>query len=165
MPDIFIPRDTSGITSYYSNVISSGVLYLFALEYSDRHREEFAAYGSWKELYAHLRQQPLLEEFTNFAVVKGIKKRPTLIQISGKLIENQLQAYIVRNFFDDEGFYPIFLEDDVTLLKAVQLLKEGKAWPTLNNQNESIDGNMQSEAGRTKGYGRGKEKIHAAGVA
>lgn len=165
MPDIFIPRDTSGITSYYSNVISSGVLYLFALEYSDRHREEFAAYGSWKELYAHLRQQPLLEEFTNFAVVKGIKKRPTLIQISGKLIENQLQAYIVRNFFDDEGFYPIFLEDDVTLLKAVQLLKEGKAWPTLNNQNESIDGNMQSKAGRTKGYGRGKEKIHAAGVA
>ena len=97
--------------------------------------------------------------------MKGIKKRPTLIQISGKLIENQLQAYIVRNFFDDEGFYPIFLEDDVTLLKAVQLLKEGKAWPTLNNQNESIDGNMQSEAGRTKGYGRGKEKIHAAGVA
>ena len=165
MPDIFIPRDTSGITSYYSNVISSGVLYLFALEYSDRHREELAAYGSWKELYAHLRQQPLLEEFTNFAVVKGIKKRPTLIQISGKLIENQLQAYIVRNFFDDEGFYPIFLEDDATLLKAVQLLKEGKAWPTLNNQNESIDGNMQSEAGRTKGYGRGKEKIHAAGVA
>ena len=119
MPDIFIPRDTSGITSYFSNVVNSGVLYLFALEYSDRNRERFAAYSDWKALQAYLLQQPLLEEFVNFAATKGIKRRPTLIQISGKLIENQLQAYIVRNFFDDEGFYPIFLEDDITLRKAV----------------------------------------------
>lgn len=165
MPDIFIPRDTSGITSYFSNVVNSGVLYLYALDYSDRNRERFAAYSDWKALQVYLRQQPLLEEFVEFAAAKGIKKRPTLIRISGKLIENQLQAYIVRNFFDDEGFYPIFLQDDVTLLKAVQLLKEGKSLPSLEAQNGMTDGNLQSQAGPTKRYGRQKERVYSDGIA
>lgn len=165
MPDIFIPRDTSGITSYFSNVVNSGVLYLYALDYSDRNRERFAAYSDWKALQVYLRQHPLLEEFVEFAAAKGIKKRPTLIRISGKLIENQLQAYIVRNFFDDEGFYPIFLQDDVTLLKAVQLLKEGKSLPSLEAQNGMTDGNLQSQAGPTKRYGRQKERVYSDGIA
>lgn len=32
MPDIFIPRDTSGVTSYFSNVVNSGTLNLYALD-------------------------------------------------------------------------------------------------------------------------------------
>lgn len=129
MPDVFIPRDTSGITSYFTSVVNSGVLYLYALEYSDHHRREFAAYPNYEALYEHLKQQPLLEDFTNFAAKKGIRKRPHLIAVSGKLIVKQLQAYIVRNFFDDAGFYPIFLSDDVTLLRAVEILKSGNSDP------------------------------------
>ena len=135
MPDIFIPRDTSGITSYYSNIINSGVLYLYALEYSDRNREKLSAFNTWQEQYAYLKRQPLLYDFTNFAAIKGIKRRPTLINISGKLIENQLQAYIVRNFFDEAGFYPIFLEDDITLKRAIRVLQEGKSLPEVDTTN------------------------------
>ena len=130
MPDIFIPRDTSGITSYFSNVINSGVLYLYALEYSDHHREKLSSFKSWNELYKYLQKQPILNDFVNFAATKGIRKRPTLIHISGKLIENQLQAYIVRNFFGDEGFYQIFLKDDVNILRAIKILQEVKSVPT-----------------------------------
>lgn len=132
MPDIFIPRDTSGITSYFSNVINSGVLYLYALEYSDKNRENFSKYKSYEELYEYLKKQPILYDFTNFAAEKGIKKRPNLIAISSKLIEKQLHAYIVRNFFDDPGFYPIFLSDDITIKEAVKVLQEGKANPLEN---------------------------------
>lgn len=160
MPDIFIPRDTSGISSYFTSVVNSGVLYLYALEYSDHHRKEFAAYKDYQELHAYLKQQPLLEDFTNFAAKKGIRKRPHLIAISGKLIEKQLQAYIVRNFFDDAGFYPIFLSDDVTLLRAVKVLQEGKSNPIFNT-----DGNLQSQASTPQGYGLFKEIIHEDAVA
>lgn len=157
MPDIFIPRDTSGITSYYTNVVNSNVLYLFALDYSDKQHDQLAAFKNWKELYAHLQQQPILEQFVEFAASKGIKKRPTLINISGKLIENQLHAYIVRNFFDDEGFYPIFLKDDMTLKRAVEVMKQGKSVPTL--ENATSNGNMQSQAGHPKRHGLAKERI------
>lgn len=158
MPDIFIPRDTSGMTSYYSNVVNSGVLYLYALEYSDQNREKLSSFKTWQELYDYLQQQPLLYNFTNFAASKGIKKRPTLINISGNLIENQLQAYIVRNFFDEAGFYPIFLKDDVTLKRAIRILQEGKSLPTIETQKTS-DGISSSQTGLSKRYGLAKEKI------
>lgn len=158
MPDIFIPRDTSGITTYFTNVINSGVLYLYALEYSDKHREKFSSFKQYQDLQAYLEKQPLLADFTRFAATKGIRKRPNLIAISGKLIEKQLQAYIVRNFFDDAGFYPIFLSDDVTLLRAVKVLQEGKSDPLKTSVSKSY-GNLQSQAGASKRYGLLKEIV------
>jgi len=159
MPDIFIPRDTSGITSYFSNVINTGVLYLYALNYSDKNREKFSAYSTWQELYAYLQTQPILYDFINFADSKGIKRRPNLINISGKLIENQLQAYIVRNFFEEDGFYPIFLKDDTTLRRAVQILSEGESLPTSQLIQKATNENLHSQAGHTKRYGLAKERI------
>ena len=73
MPDIFIPRDTSGVTSYFSNVINSGVLNLFTLEYSDNNREKLSSFKTYQELYNYLKKQPLLDKFTNYAVSKGIR--------------------------------------------------------------------------------------------
>lgn len=134
MPDIFIPRDTSGITTYFTSIVNSGTLYLYALEYSDQNREKLSSFTDYQDLYKYLQSQPLLYDFTNFAASKGIKKRPNLINISGKLIENQLHAYIVRNFFDEAGFYPIFLKDDPTLLRAIQIINEGKSIPTLEKK-------------------------------
>lgn len=131
MPDIFIPRDTIGITTYYTNVVNKGVLTLYALEYSDQNREKLSSFATYQDLYEYLQGQPLLYDFTNFAVTKGIKKRPALINISGGLIEKLLHAYIVRNFFDEDGFYPIFQKDDPTLLQAVKIIEEGKSIPTM----------------------------------
>jgi carboxyl-terminal processing protease len=129
MPDIFIPRDTTGITSYYSNIINTGVLYQFSLVYSDKNHDKLKSFDNYQKLHKHLQQQPLLNEFTDYAASKGIKKRPTLINISKELIETQIYAYIIRNFFDHEGFYPIFMQNDATLKKAIEVINEGKWKP------------------------------------
>lgn len=126
MPDIFIPRDTAGYTSYLSTVINKGTLYMYALIYSDTHKKKFQQYKNYKDLWAYLKTQPLVNDFTNYAAQKGIRKRPNLISISYQVIENQLQAYIIKNFFDDAGFYPVFLNDDITIKKAVSVLTDGK---------------------------------------
>ena len=131
---IYLFHDTSGITTYFTSIVNSGTLYLYALEYSDQNREKLSSFTTYQDLYKYLQSQPLLYDFTNFAATKGIKKRPNLINISGKLIESQLQAYIVRNFFDEAGFYPIFLKDDPTLLRAIQIINEGKSVPTLEKK-------------------------------
>ena len=158
MPDIFIPRDTSGITTYFTSIVNSGTLYLYALEYSDKNREKLSSFTTYQDLYKYLQSHPLLYDFTNFAASKGIKKRPTLINISGKLIENQLQAYIVRNFFDEAGFYPIFLKDDPTLLRAIQIINEGKSVPTIDKENAD-KGIADSQATASKRYSLAKEIV------
>ena len=136
MPDIFIPRDTIGITSYFSSLVGSGVLHLFTLEYSDRNYDKLSSFKTWEEMYAYLQQQPLLSQCVNFAATRGIKRRPRLINISSSLIETQIQAYITRNYFDDAGFYPIFYKDDPTLLRAIKVLKEGKSVPEIKQERE-----------------------------
>ena len=134
MPDIFIPRDTLGITSYFSRLINTGVLYQFALNYSDKNHDTLDKFDNYKTLYEYLKQQPLITELADFAASKGISKRPTLISLSQNIIETQLYAYIIRNFFDNDGFYPIFLKDDATLNKAIEVINKGIWKPEIYEQ-------------------------------
>lgn len=159
MPDIFIPRDTSGVTSYFTSVVNSGLINLYALEYSDRNYEKLSSFKTYQDLYKYLEQQPLLYNFTEFAAEKGIKKRPTLINISGKLIEKQLQAYIIRNFFDEAGFYPVFQNDDVTLKRAIKVLEEGKSSPSLEDNSKKKNEIAQNQTRTSGRYGLSKEVI------
>ncbi len=158
MPDIFIPSDTSGITSYFNSVArNSNVLYLYALEYSDRNFEKLSLFNNYKELYHYLSHQPILSDFTNYAVTKGIKKRPALIEISASLIETHLIAYIARNFFDEDGFYPIFYEDDPTIKKGIEVIKEGKSVPILDHSVQY--GISKKQSGTMSKLGLLKERI------
>ncbi|MDR1937452.1 MAG: S41 family peptidase [Tannerellaceae bacterium] len=132
MPDLFIPSDTSGITSYFNNIVNKGILNLYAMEYSDMNFDKLSSFQSSQDLYAYLQQQPLLSEFTDFAVTQGVKKRPTLIDISARLIETYLHGYILRNFFGENGSYPVFFKNDKTIEQAVKVIQEGKSVPSLD---------------------------------
>ncbi|MDH6306394.1 carboxyl-terminal processing protease [Parabacteroides sp. PF5-5] len=165
MPDIFIPSDTSGVTSYFNNIVrSTNVLYLFTLLYSDENYNKLSSFDNYEELYSYLKQQPLLAEFTDFAAARGVKKRPALINISAKLIETHIHAYIVRNFFEDSGFYPIFYKDDETIKQAVKVIEEGKSLPTLDDKmsEHGITASKKTPAAIFSLY---KERIHGNYVA
>ena len=129
MPDIFVPRDTTGSSSYYTNLINRSIIYEFAFHYTDQHRSLKDKYKDYKSLLAYLQTQPLLNEVVSFAESKGIRRRPTLIEISKKQIENQTQAHIIRNFYGEEGFYPVFFATDPAVKKAIEVIQEGKAFP------------------------------------
>ena len=142
MPDLFIPSDTGGITTYFNNVTrNNNIIYLYALQYSDLNYAKLSSFRTYRQLHDYLKQQPLLSDFADFAASRGVKKRPALISISAGLIETHLQSYIVRNFFDDNGFYPIFFKDDPTVRKAVKVIKEGKATPAAA---ENLSGNVSA---------------------
>lgn len=131
MPDIFVPRDTTRYNSYYHTLINEGILYQFAFQYSDRHRTAFNRMKDYKVLLSHLEgiSHQLLEELVVFAEQKKLRRRPVLINISEPLILNQLYSYIIRNQFGDDGFYPVFLRNDRTLLRAIDEMKSKENFP------------------------------------
>ena len=129
MPDIFIPRDTAGSSSYYSTLFNQGIIYDYAFQYADRHRDLKIQYKNYKSFLSYLQDQPVLHEVIDFAESKKIRRRPTLIEISKKQIENLAYAYIVRNLFGDEGFYSILHASDPTVKKAIEIIQEGKTFP------------------------------------
>lgn len=126
MPDVFISRDTTGYNSYYNSVVNRRLDEEYAMMYSDMHKEKLSSFETWQDLYKYLRQQPLLLNLVSHADNNGIRRRPYYIQESSELFENNLTAYIVRNFFGEEAFWASYYREDPLLHKGVQLIETGK---------------------------------------
>lgn len=124
MPDIFVPRDTSGYTAYYNKIVNAGYIYEYAFKYTDNNRSRLKKIKTRQQLLALLQEENLLEPFAEYVSQKGLKNNPYSLAISGKLIEESLQAYIVRNVLGDEAFFETLNQNDKTLKRA--LLEIGK---------------------------------------
>ncbi len=131
MPDIFVPRDTVGVSSYLNEVVNKGLIYQFAFDYADKHRTELSQYTTTEAIEEYLKSQPILNQFVNYATSKGVKKRSHFIRISKDVMTYQLHASIARHIVGDAAFYAIFMQDDPTLKKAIEVLEKGEAFPEL----------------------------------
>lgn len=122
MPDIFVGRDTTLYTPYFNIVSNRAYTYQFAYQYTDRHRKELSQYKDWQSLEKHLLRANWLDEFVAFAKAKGVEPKPEQLAKSKPLLVRLVNAYIVRNILNDEGFFPLFERDDDVTIKAVEEL-------------------------------------------
>ena len=122
MPDIFVGRDTSLYTPYFNIVSNRAYTYQFAYQYTNKHRAELNKYKDWQSLEKHLLKANWLNEFVAFAKEKGVEPNEEQIAVSRPLLIRIVNAYIVRNILNDEGFYPLFERDDDITKKAVEEL-------------------------------------------
>ena len=132
MPDIFVPQDTAGYTSYYASVARMGLFTQFPFQYTDKHRQQLSHYTTMEELLAHLKQQNLLEEFIQHATSKGIKRRNNLISQSRTLMEEILYGNVIYNMFGMQEYTQFLNLTDPAVLKAVEVLEKGQSRPVQN---------------------------------
>ena len=128
MPDIFIPEDTSNTTSYFKEALLSGLVYQFAFDYSDKNRTELNKL-SLKEMIDFLDRDRLLEKFATFAQKRGLKRRNLMLYKSRKLFELNIYAAIINNIKDTNDFYEYLNSNDPAVLRAIEVLKKGEAFP------------------------------------
>lgn len=123
MPDVFVPFDTSGITPLVENLVRKGFIYKFAFRYADENRTALNALQDVEALKVYFKTHPIMDSFLNIAKNEwGVKFNAEQLELSRNIIETQLKAYIARNIFDNEGFYPIFNSLDDVIDKTVELL-------------------------------------------
>ena len=127
MPDIFVPRDTTGINSYYNTVVNKRLDEEYAMIYSDANKHRLNSFDDWEDMYDYLQQQPLLLNLVSFADHHGVRRRPYYIQESGLLFENTIAAYVIRNFFGEEAFWAAYYKNDPLVKKGVELIETGKS--------------------------------------
>lgn len=100
IPDIFVPRDTSGISSYYIAVLNAGLIQQFAFHYVDVNRGVLKQMKDYKQFLRTLPgNDALINDFVDYAAHKGIPARWYYINISRDLIASQLKALIARDVF------------------------------------------------------------------
>ena len=129
MPDVFVPQDTTGISSYLIEVGNKGLIRQFCFQYTDRHRSRMQTYDNEADLLKYLRQQNIMEQFIRFADSKGVKRRNLLIQRSHKLLEQNLYGSIIYNMLGTEPYIRYANGNDITVKTALDILKRGEAFP------------------------------------
>ena len=128
VPDIFVARDTSGITQYYIEVLNAGLMQRYAFTYSNNNRSSLNKMEDYKQF---LRMAPsddaLLKDFANYAASNGIAPRWYYINQSRDVIVTNLKALIARDIFGNQAFYPILNRNDKTVQEALKALNKHKA--------------------------------------
>ena len=123
MPDIFVPSDTSDISPFFTKLFNSGAMYKFALRYTESNRETLKKQGNWMQLSAYLDTQNILNKMFDFAEKQNIIGSERDKNISRNRIKKQVYAYIVRDVFGDDGFYPILNKDDKCVQIAIEKIQ------------------------------------------
>ena len=128
MPDIFVPEDTTGYTSYYVNVANKGLIQKFAYSVADKYRDLLKGSKSLDRLLKILpRDNTLLENFVNFAVKNGVPARWYYINQSRKLLLSQIKAMIARDVLGYQAFIELLNESDPAVKEAIKALETGNS--------------------------------------
>lgn len=128
VPDIFVPRDTTGISSYYIEVANAGLIQQFAFKYVDVNRKTLSQMKDYKQF---LRMEPaadvILNDFVNYASQHGVPARWYYINQSRDIIVNYIKALVARDIFGNESFYPIINRNDKTVEAALKAFNKHRA--------------------------------------
>lgn len=130
MPDVFVPQNLKGINSYFSQIVSEGYLYEFTIMYADMHRDKLREISSNPtELIAFLEQQPLVENLADYALQKGVRKRPHFIYQSQQRLKKQIIYNILQQFVSANHYQKYWMQQDEVVSKATELIGKQKATP------------------------------------
>jgi carboxyl-terminal processing protease len=125
MPDIFVALDTTSLYKYYNQLQRSNVLYNFVLEYIDQNRSGL------------LKQYPVFQKFSDGFLVndnmiesmikkgdkENIPRDQESIRFTTPLMKKEIKSFIARDLYGVKYFYQIYNQDDTTIKKAVELIR------------------------------------------
>ena len=154
MPDVFVPQDTTGVSSYLIEVGNKGLIIQFSFQYTDRNRAKLSTFENEQDLLKYLRHQGIVEQFIRFADSKGVKRRNLLIHRSYKLLERNLYGNIIYNTLGKEAYIRYVNESDATVKKALEILERDEAFPKAPLQAGQEEENADGKEKRTaQAYG------------
>lgn len=127
VPDIFVPNDTTGITTYYRAVANLGLLQQYVYTYVDINRDQLKNVNTVKQLMGMMPSDDALTyDFVCYARDNGVPMRWYYINLSRSLIARQLRALVIRDVLGSEEFYRYYNRTDNTVNAALKALNDGK---------------------------------------
>ena len=129
MPDIFVAGDTTHLTTFAGEALARGLISQFALKYSNSNRHNLAQYNQHETLVNALEREMLYNKFIEFATSKGLTADSKEIAESEKLIKRSLHSNIIYQLLGMREHVRYRNLSDSTVLKAVEVLEKGEAFP------------------------------------
>ena len=125
MPDIYVPLENDSTRYFFNKMANAGVLFQYAFDYADSHRNELLKYGdaaTFNKKFVF--SDAMFNEMIRRAEDKKIKGTDADKMKARELAEPLFKAYIARDIFGDEAFYMLYEPLDDILQEAISVLKK-----------------------------------------
>lgn len=121
VPDVFVPLDTTRLSDLHSELLRSGVLREFALNFASENRDLLDRFDDALEFDAKFKlSQKDFQKLLDFAKANDVKASSEFSK-EAELINN-LKALIARSQWNGNGFYPIINKKDKMVEEAIRVL-------------------------------------------
>jgi len=121
IPDVFIPIDTISFNNSILLANRKGLVRQFAFDFTDKIRQEWTDKGL-KQFIANFQvRKSILIQLKDFCEKENISLDINDFDTyDQKIIQTQLKAFIGRNIWNDDAFFPIMHEIDETFQEAIK---------------------------------------------
>lgn len=123
-PDIFIPEDTTDVTSYYRAASMTGLIMQFALSYTDENRLKLNSFREMQPLADYLVKQNLVDKFATYADKHQLQRRNLMIKRSYNLLETHINSRIIYNVLDEQAWIEYLNLKDKVIKAALKVLNK-----------------------------------------
>jgi carboxyl-terminal processing protease len=122
MPDVFVPVDSTGRNNpFLVRIARGGLVSQFAYNYVDANRESLSKYENFESFNTEFRiEGKVYNEFLAFVNTQDLGVSNDKKDESRFILLNQLKAFIARQLFNNDGFYPILHLQDKGFQKALE---------------------------------------------
>ncbi|MBP5643027.1 MAG: S41 family peptidase [Bacteroidales bacterium] len=120
MPDVYVPLKQDSTEYFFNKIVNASIVFQQAFDYSDAHRDEIMKYGDEKTFdKKFVFTDKMWNEILKEAKSKQITGTDEQKDVAKKLTAQLFKAYVARNVFGDEAFYPLYEPLDEILKAAI----------------------------------------------
>ena len=123
MPDVFVAQDTTGYSTYYSDVVRKSLVNKFSFKYVDSNRKTFSEFKTYAEIEKYLDSNNVLNKFYDYAAKNGVKRDYTLTAPARQQMRSALYGNIIYDALDMQDYITFINLTDPAVSKAIEVLK------------------------------------------
>ena len=130
MPDKFVPIDTTETTEYYRQMVGSGNLHKFCLNYVDENRNSLKKkYPTDDDFMKKFEvTEDMMKKFINQCEQDSIKYNEEQYRCSEKLIKIVIKANIASDVYGSKSFYKVINPSDNAFKIALDLINNDEEY-------------------------------------
>ena len=121
MPDVYVPLKQDSTEYFFNKIVNASIVFQYAFDYSDAHREELMKYGDERSFDKKFKfTDKMWDEILMEAKKKKITGTDEQIAVAKNMTAQLFKAYVARNIFGDEAFYPLYESLDEMLKECLK---------------------------------------------
>ncbi len=125
-PDVFVPLQSLKDNEFYYQLLNKSVLFKYSFDYTDNNRQNIT--DKHPDSQSFIKNFKVSEKMMNDILAEAEKNNIPYNEEQYLSVKEEIRtlmkAYIGRNLYDNDCFYPIYHQIDDEVQKALEIIKQ-----------------------------------------